>query len=277
MLRFIQNKKGNVATIFGFMVFPIVVAIGAGVEFGNIANMRRIIQDAADAGAIAGANKLNLLGQGANIAGVESTANSTALFELSDKPHLSGVSFVTIVDQQTGTVTVKGQATVISMFNVMPETSLDLKVTSIAETLNKVPLCVLHIEKGSSGDDDKVFNVRDTASLTAGGCLVHSNKAIKVDKNAMAMASRIQAVGKIVGTTKPGGQSGALPIDDPFAKLVIKIDKSCPDGYEDFERNDATAKTFKLSPGVHCGDIRVRGNGVLHLEPGEHYFLGCLF
>ena len=265
MFGFLQNEKGNIATLFGFMVFPVVIAIGAGVEFGNMANMRRIIQDAADAGALAAANKLNVLNQSISKTGVEATSNQTALMQLQDQKHLSNIQFSTTVDPGNGTVNVTGQATINSLFNVLPDSSHTISVSSTAETLNEVPLCVMHMDAGT-------FKVQNSSSIIAGGCLVHSNENISVTEQANIKASRIQAAGKVEGDTYPGGQGGALKIEDPFAKMDLSIDKTCKAGKIPFI--SILPITLTVKPGTHCGKFYIGGKTVVNLEPGEHYFAG---
>jgi len=270
MRGFLENNKGNIATVFGFLVFPIVVAIGAGVEFGNVANMRRLVQDAADAGAIAAANKLNVLSQGAAADGVEATGTDTAMFQIKDNPNLTNVSFTTVVDKKTGTVTVNGKATIPSLFNVLPNSSLDFSVNSVAETLNQMPLCVMQLS--DNGDDDDMLSMTNQSQLLAGGCLIHSNENIGVSDQASIMASRIQAVGTVKGNTKPGGQGGALKIDDPFKNMDLEFEKICKAHHYGQLKQTGT-KTWRLPAGVHCGSNSSTAQMTIILEPGEHYFL----
>ena len=273
---FLSNKNGNIATLFGFLALPLTIAIGAAIEFGNIANIRQKMQDAADSGAIAAANKLNFLSKNASTAGAEQSGTDTALYQLKDEKQLSKTSFATTIDQHSGTVEVKGQTKVTSLFNILSNKGMNIKVNSVAETLNKTPLCVMHTETGDNEDDDQTFNIRNRASLIADGCLIHSNKYIKGSGEATILASSVQAVKKFVGFSSGStpGKSGALVIEDPFAGLEIKIDRSCPHGYKDLEVKPKTPKSYSVDPGVHCGDIRIGGDAIINLQPGVHYFIG---
>jgi Flp pilus assembly protein TadG len=265
--RFLSNKNGNIATLFGFLVFPVVIAIGAAVEFGNLGNLKKKIQDAADSGALAAANKLNILTSGSSNAGVESTGNSVANYQLMNEKGVKDVSFSTTVDNQKGIVTVTGSAKIESLFNVLPTTTFDINVVSVAETLNQMPLCMLH-----TGLD--TFFLHNTSNILAVGCHIHSNKDIFVAQNALITAHRIQAFGRVAGPTRPGGQGGSIAIKDPFADMEIKLNTTCPGG------NDGIIQTgirsFRIDDGVHCNKLVVSASSTYTLDEGIHYFLGGL-
>lgn len=103
--------------------------------------------------------------------------------------------------------------------------------------------------------------------MSAGNCLVQSDKDIHVGKSASLLAGMVQATGFARGTTTPEAQTGAPTIQDPFASLDVTIPSKCDDTNDDY-----TGGSNTLAPGVHCGNITVEKNASLTLLPGEHYF-----
>ena len=51
--RFVRNRRGNVAVLFGLAIIPIVLAIGVAVDYGRALMVRERMADAADAAALA--------------------------------------------------------------------------------------------------------------------------------------------------------------------------------------------------------------------------------
>jgi Flp pilus assembly protein TadG len=188
--KIIANKKGNVLTVFALSAVPLVLAIGAGIEFGHNSNIRNKIQDATDTGAIAAANKLNVLNKGEATTGVEAIGNAMARMQVETEPFANDIAFNTDVVSEQGIVTVSGQATIKPLFNILSNKNLEVNATSVAETLNKIPLCVMHT-------DDGTFKVYNEANLVANGCMVHSNENISVVDTALMTADRVKAVGSV--------------------------------------------------------------------------------
>ncbi len=85
----------------------------------------------------------------------------------------------------------------------------------------------------------------------------------------------MQAVTAATGQINPTANVGALRIEDPFTALNLNPKSMA--GCQPLKRISIGAgQTYVMPPGVHCEKIDVLSNGILQLQPGEHYFFGDL-
>lgn len=243
-----------------------MAAIGV-VEMTAMSNERALLQDAADAGALAGAGKLTIATYAGNTDSIKSTAVTSAMRQLDGLPKNTRATFTADVDLKTGIVTVNGIGDREPLFGFMGLGEAEIKVVAVAENLQKVPLCILQ----TTG---KALNLKDTARIRAPGCAIHANGDIDIAASAMIETERLQASGTVTGISRPMGNAGAMAIADPFADMdlapplpclvkVLKI-KVLSEGF------------LYLPPGIHCEDYKVEKNAKLVLLPGDHYFMGGL-
>lgn len=152
--------------------------------------------------------------------------------------------------------------------------NIDLGVNSItvkstAVNLQSIPLCVLQTMLDNKTGGAMLLN--NTSKIMAPGCAIHSNGDINIKSGAYITADRIQAVGKVNGLTAPRGNSGAMPIEDPFIAMNLTPPTKCL-GKKPPKTNSQGILT--LAAGVHCEDIKIDNSGTLFLMPGEHYLEG---
>jgi Flp pilus assembly protein TadG len=266
---FCKDRRGNVMTVMGIVALPLLLAVTTVIELGSVANERNLLQDAADAGALAGATKLNIVTDGTASATVAQTAQEAALMALGQNNALKDVAFDTDVDTQKGLVNVVATASHNPLFGFLNFSKAGFRVTSVAETLNQVPMCILQTAEATKLGGIELNN---TASIKAPGCAIHANESINVKNSASIYAGRVQAVGMVKGNVSPAGQGGAMAIDDPFASMNLKPPVKCPPNLPNIAIS--SLDTYTLLPGVHCGIFTVSGNATLMLMPGEHYFEG---
>ncbi|MDC7684867.1 pilus assembly protein TadG-related protein [Asticcacaulis sp. BYS171W] len=251
----------------GLVAVPLLMAAAGGVEFASAHKERAQMQDAADAGALAGAGKLAVATYNQNTDGIRQIAVDTAMDQLNDLPKSTSVQFTAEVDLTKGLVTVTGVADRKSLMGFMKIGETRMSVVAQAENLQKVPLCVLQTMDGG-------LSVENTAYIKAPGCAIHANHDINVTASAMIEADRIQAAGKVSGVTKPQGNSGAMTIPDPFTDMDLKPPLPCLP--VSIRAVLIKSTTIYLPPGVHCDILQVVDSGKLYLLPGEHYFMSPL-
>lgn len=235
----------------------------------EISGLRAKMQAAADAGALAGASELGVSTR--TLGGIEDTAEQLALTAFpattaGGTGTQARAVFEATANRNEGFVTVTGTANLArgGLFGG----NTQVTVSATAESLQSMPLCVLQTDElGSNG-----MKVDDNAIIRAPGCLVHANTNITVGSSARIEAGVVQAVGSASGPIMPAGNTGALPIPDPFAALNIGPPRSCP-SWLPVITYDRPVRV-SLPPGLHCGRFVLRGDVQLHLEPGEHYFYG---
>jgi hypothetical protein len=147
--------------------------------------------------------------------------------------------------------------------NLLPPGGFNVHAEATAEPLGRMPLCVLN-----SSLQKTPITLRNSAQITADGCLVHSNTDVSVKDSAKLSAGMVQAAGKAEGLIAPAPQIGAPQIPDPFSDLNLDPDQLCQplDLLVDLGIQI-------LAPGVHCGNLTAAKHATLILLPGEHYFL----
>ncbi|WIY69757.1 hypothetical protein KB221_01735 [Aquidulcibacter paucihalophilus] len=272
MQRLLRETRGSIALKFALIVPAIaMVSVGAIDLFAVTAAQTRL-QAIADAGALAGAPALALATDGA--AARERSASFVAgqLSEWSDAPTVVQTYEVVTQGGQRG-IRVLLQANRTSFFaNMLPPGGWNFKGEATATSVGLVPLCVL--VTGTTAN--RVLHVRDTGRMTAPSCMVHSNRDIEVSGGAITAAA-VQAVTSAGGAISPAANTGAAPIDDPFANLELEtvggLGGACRDVDATREKVTVSSGVHYISPGRHCGGIEATGDGRIVLQSGEHYFL----
>ncbi len=261
--RFRDAVGGNVALVAALCAFPLMLAAGGAMEYGSVVSERSILQDAVDAGALAGASRMTVAGGSGIANNASDVATETAQHVLTEGHVPSAVTFNVASDASSLTLTAVSNHRALT--GLLGDTSITVKAT--AETLASVPLCVLQT---GTGDID----LRAQSRIRATGCAVHADSDINVDTGAMIQADRTQAVGTVNGPVSPAGDSGAVAIDDPFAAMNLDPPTACDGKPKAIKQEKGT--TVILPPGVHCEEYDIDQDATLILEPGEHYFMDDL-
>jgi Flp pilus assembly protein TadG len=263
-----QDRRGNVAMTFALSAVPIVVVVAGALEFFTISNARSLLQEAVDTGALAGAGKLAIASYD-TVGEVTTTATVTAQHNVAGAPDPDAFRFSVIVDEAAGTVTVNGTVDHKSLAAITGIGDTTLQATATAEALQKTPLCVLQ----TSGVGIELSN---SSQIRAPGCLIHANTDINVRDQGSITAERIQAAGTVTGMTYPKGNSGAMTIPDPFAGMNLNPKTLCNLNVGVAAGVTPLLSDTTLPAGVHCLPVLVVGKARLHLQPGDHYFMGGL-
>lgn len=253
----------------------ILLGIGA-IDLNNVQSSKSRLQDVADAAALAGAWELGLaIDDKAAIARAETFVDGHVA-EWQDAPTVTTDITVEETDSQR-IIKVRLDGNRTSFFgNMLPPGGWDFVAEARATTVGLVPLCVL--VTGDSGS--KLLNIKDEGRLSAPACLVHSNRDILVEGGSIA-AAMVQATTSATGVISPQAGTGAEPINDPFADMVLLPPLTCSSGFKGMVGNGTIlGKVYSnndtpppLLPGIHCGGIKASGNAQIRLQPGEHWFI----
>lgn len=237
-----------------------VLGFGA-IEITEVARTKAQLQNFVDAAALRGAREYGTDASPATVERSRVQADTAANAVRADW----AVTTTARSDLIARTVTVVQYATRPSFFgSLLPPGGFQVQVRATATTLvSKSPLCVLGMQSGASG----IVEMRDSSILTASACLVQSNTDVQAKDASQVRAGAVRAVGAATGRLYPAPVTDAPAIGDPFAAMSVKVPTRCDTN--DLDTNGSIA----LNPGVHCGNIRIRGTGRLLLNPGDHYFL----
>ncbi|MBP2158719.1 MULTISPECIES: TadE/TadG family type IV pilus assembly protein [Asticcacaulis] len=263
-----KDRTGNVATVMALCAVPVLFAAFGALEMVNTHAERARLQDAVDAGALAGAGRLSVAST--TDQGPVGTAIATAQRAITDAGIKSDVHFVATVATDRQSITVDATADHKAIAGFMGFGDAQIKVTATAENLGSVPLCVLQTaSKGKGGID-----INDQARVRATGCAIHANTNVTVKSGAMIQATKTQAVGTVTGPVSPQGNAGAMAIPDPFAAMNLNPSTECEGKPKKIKEEKGT--TIFLPAGVHCEHYIVDQDATLVLQPGEHWFMDDL-
>jgi Flp pilus assembly protein TadG len=263
--QWLTDCRGNVAIIATLTAIPLMFAAFGIIELSSASGERASLQEAVDAGALAGAGRLSM----ANTAAQTPIDTAVTVAQQSAaRSHLrSKATFSAAIDGKASTITVTGAADHKALIGFLGFGDTTLTAMATAENLGSVPLCVL--QTGAGG-----IRLENNARIRATGCAIHANQNIRVKSSAMIQAERTQAVGTVEGPVSPAGNGGALPISDPFAALSLTPPQDCVGKPERITQK--RGETLILPPGVHCEHFMIDKDATLILQPGDHYFMDDL-
>ena len=154
--RFLQDRRAAVAPILGLLIFPMVGAVGAAVDYSRAAAVRTAMQTAIDSTAL----MLSKTAQNLTPAQINTSANNyfTALF---NRPEASNVQIATqFSSQQQGsfTLAVTGTADVSTMFwRLMGQDMVHLTTTGeVIWGIKKLNLALALDNTGSMAQSSKM-------------------------------------------------------------------------------------------------------------------------
>lgn len=266
----IRDDSGIIALKFAFIgPAVIVLAVGA-VDLMAVRAADDRLQAIADAGALAGASSLGLATDGAEAKARASAFVAASMSEWENAPeHTAEYAVVDRMGQRALSVAIKAQRP--SFFvNLLPPGGWKFRADAVASSVGLVPLCVL--VTGTKGS--KLLNIKDSSSMRAPACLVHSNRDVVVEGGRL-QAAMVQSVTGATGSISPSPSEGAAAVADPFVSLNLERSKLrlvC--SVVDLANNIKVSSGYhRIAPGRHCGGIEAIGTAQIVLEPGEHYFM----
>jgi Flp pilus assembly protein TadG len=161
--RFLQDRRAAVAPILGLLIFPMVGAVGAAVDYSRAAAVRTAMQTAIDSTAL----MLSKTAQNLTPAQINTSANNyfTALF---NRPEASNVQIATqFSSQQQGsfTLAVTGTADVSTMFwRLMGQDMVHLTTTGeVIWGIKKLNLALALDNTGSMAQSSKMTQLKIAA------------------------------------------------------------------------------------------------------------------
>lgn len=274
MRRFALNESGNIAIIAGLLMLPLMVAVGGGVDYGEALRQRGIMQQSADAAALAAAMK----------SPNQRLATSETVY-FSNYPGPLANSVVTVADYPGGGVTVNASGQMETNFlrligvNSMPlsvsataKTSAtpDQVVTETIETTTERArtVCLTSLASGS-----QTLLVNSPAKIEGGDCDVHvnssSNDAFIFNTGATLNANEICVAGTAI---KRGSTTGTIKEkcraagDTIAGTLPVPNVGACTFNNRTFDPPQSGYLT--LTPGVYCGWTNFNGKPKINMLPG---------
>lgn len=261
---FRRRDDGHVAVIFGLAFLPIMLGVGAALDYSRGNQVKSRAHAALDAAVLAAA--------------IDGSANwkTAALNAYTSNLDPAGgpveaPEFTLDKDVYSGTATL----TIPTAFmNIAGVKNLPIKVTSAA-TPSATPLCILALNAFDTG----AFDMNGNSKLNAPECAVQANtresKGMTQEGKPTAIAKRFGVSGGHTGdnySTPP--KNGATAVPDPYAKIPFPSYTACDERERGLVINGG-AET--LSPGTYCGGIRLKGQAKVTLNPGIYVMVNGSF
>jgi hypothetical protein len=267
-----RAQSGNLTVMAGIAIVPLAMIMAMTSELVSLSSEKALMQSAADAAALSGAQDLILVGS--NARQTPADVEKFAMAQVGTFASRAKVSFKA-AQGNDGSYTVEGLAVRPSFFgDLVPPGGFRIEVKSIAESMNVQPLCVIGDDGTPTG---KAITGTDNSTLRAQNCIVHANSSFELLRNATVEAGTSRAVGKATGTGfKPAANSGALKVNDPFRSRTIAPPKTCASIPDGGTKKLSGFDAITLDPGIHRTQYTVDGSATLRLKPGEHYFCKSL-
>jgi hypothetical protein len=263
--KFRSDDSGQIATIFALAVLPVVIGVGAAIDYSRANNGRSSLQAALDSAVLAAAidasanwNQVATNTYNGNV-NAKGGVPGTATFTLESGGIYSGVAASTTPTAFMGIIGIR---------------SMPIQVRAKAIT-TKVPVCLL----GLNAFDKGAFDMNGNAKLNAATCAVQANttdgKGMTQEGNPTAIAQYFGVAGAHTGTgysTTP--KDGAGQVADPYASIPFPAYSACGNNPKGMDINGGTTV---LDPGTYCGGIRIKGGASVTLNAGIYVMVDGAF
>ncbi|MGJ4891704.1 TadE/TadG family type IV pilus assembly protein [Bradyrhizobium sp. HKCCYLRH3099] len=263
---FWRANDGQISMIFAITSIPILVSVGAAVDFAKIGDTKAQLQKAVDTAVLAGVTQ----------ASAQQVSTASAMFSGSIRDRFGSGASATFSANTDGSLSGSATTTVKTSFlNVMGTSSLGVRASATAKpgAQGKSPVCILLVSTINS----QSLLVNSGAQLNAPGCEIHvlSTQTPAAMFNATLNAKRICVKGNNItknGGANPPVETGCAAIADPFAgKLPVVTVGACTTNNRTYDPGSVT-----LSPGIYCGSTNFNGSGTLTLSPGLYIVKGTM-
>ncbi len=284
--RLAQGPSGQTFVLVSIALVVLIGVAALAVDVGDLWTTRRLMQSAADAGAVAGADEITLGGSSSAITAAAKDATSHNGFtDGAARPGTSNTVTVAVHNPPTSgpfaanvnAVEVDVSQTQSTYFmRVLGFRTVPVSTAAVAVTLGSGS-CVYGLDRSAS----PAVNVGGSASLnSACGLYVNSDSsgALTVSGGGTITATLVGVVG---GTNINGGGStppatGIAHFGDPLAYIAAPSSASssalaaaCPNGSFHTQSLSGT-----VSPGIFCGGIKVNAGATVNLQPGLYIIDG---
>ena len=274
LARFSRDRGGSTLVTVAITLPIVIGAVGIGVETGSWYSVRRQLQTAADAAAIAGAYELARH----NPTAIETSAQR----EADRNGYVDSASAAFVVSTPPSQGAFAGQATAVEVALSNPEALLfarfflgdavDIGARAVAAVQMTGSACVLALHETASG---AVTNQGSTV-VSMPGCIIAANsidaESITVTGSGQLEAESLWTPGDYYSggsasmTLAEPAVTHAWPLEDPYEDLDISVPGGCT------EHNASYAnETTTISPGVYCNGMSFGANAVITLQPGTYY------
>lgn len=259
-----KNAQGNVMTLMGLSMVPLVGTVGLAVDGAQWITWKRELRSAADAGAIAGANSLKNGGTGDE---VKAAVRKVLGYNTQRAYTINAVETPPSVGKFAGDTTMV--RVVLSTSQPLPFSSMfmnvapTISVEAVAQASNEVVNCMIALANTGSA-----LSITGSASVDM-NCGLASNSDFDATSSDVIRAGALSAVGTVNEgnniSSDTAINNGSAAATDPFAGQFSDPSQVCSDWPLISGTNNPP-----MSPGCYKG-IQVQANAKVTLSPGTYY------
>lgn len=264
--KFIAARAGNVALTFALVAPLLIAAAGAGVDANRYYAQRSLLQEAADAAAIAGARQFLLKSGSASIAEglARQTAEAAIAAQVFDGEAAVNVEANTQLTRVAVTIDATLQPSLLTGIFVR---EFAISVDALAEARGGgVGTCIIGLDASAQ---DAVF-LNTNAKIVGPQCAIFSNSTSNAGLSVLRSA-RIESGLTCTSGGYSGGAANYSPMpltdcparEDPLANRPAPAVGAC-----NHTRKQVSDFTGSLDPGVYCGGLVINGASDVTLNPG---------
>ncbi|MCJ2022732.1 TadE/TadG family type IV pilus assembly protein [Methylobacterium sp. J-067] len=274
-----RNRRGGVALTFALASPVLFGLVGGGIDYARLVARRSQLQNAVDAGALAGGNALKLASS--NAASVKGVTEQIIVTNAPTPSNNPLAITVTVADDKTSVFARAEDHVSLTFGRFIGLSNQTVAAQAKVTIVGKMRLCMLTLDPGAPG----AFNLQKNAQVTATNCSLYSDSESQTGMvggdNSMARADTICSAGGYVGLRanfSPPPQTGCPSIADPLKDRPAPSVGSCP---SNLVANMLTplvgglriTTNTTLEPGTYCGGVYVTGNAQVRLKPGIYVFM----
>lgn len=270
------NAHGNVLVMVGAGMFALVGGAGLGVDTIQWYLWKRQLQQAVDAGALAGAHAVSqgVPFESAARRDLDRNANTEIVIERLSRPPASGA----YAGNSRAVEVIATTSSVLPFSSLFLVPAPTIRARAVAAPVRVGKHCIISLAKTFTG-------IYVAGSVNADiGCGMAANSSaigsILVDGNsAWINASPMTASGTIVArsTNYPSDavlQPHSAPLDDPFAARNLQVPTQ-PSACTASKLTIEGKQSVRLSPGRYCDGLDIKGTATL--DPGVYIIHRGLF
>jgi len=272
--RFWTDRQGGVAVIFALSSTVLIGLAGGGIDYARLSARRSQVQNALDAGVLAGGNTLKLAS--ANSASVSGVTKQTIRANASSPPDRPLTVQVTVAADMTSVTATASEDFKFAFAPFIGVRSAHIALKSKVDVVGKMRLCMLTLDPMAPG----VFDLENGARVTASDCSLYSNSNNRAGMtgkdSAYALAQTICSAGGFSGSGSnftPMPQTGCPVIQDPLKDRPAPPVGPCTAIPASANSKGDTSKNLvdqsaTLSPGTYCGGLHITKNAIVTLQSG---------
>ncbi len=274
----VRNRRGGVALTFTLASPVLFGLVGGGIDYARLVARRSQLQNAVDAGALAGGNALKLASS--NAASVKGVTEQIIVTNAPTPANNPLAITVTVADDKTSVFARAEDRVSLTFGRFLGLSNQTVAAQAKVTIVGKMRLCMLTLDPGAPG----AFNLQKNAQVTALGCSLYSdslsNNGMVGGANAMARADTICSAGGYSGARanfSPPPQTECPVIQDPLQGRPTPPIGSCatlpfPFNLLPLGKMPSIDKDVVLEPGTYCAGLTIKKNAVVTLKPGIYVF-----